>query len=185
MYPDHANPRNIGGPHTKTLVGLKAWDSCGSLGTSEIPLHTVRGACTRTPLPARNLSFSAIFLLTNRARVNSKQFESLTPESGIGFRNTSSHRLYTPMPTHQTPPSSQGASQQTRLQTGMYYRGTSLIRNRTPLGPHGRHTPTVLWGSQGGRRFLMGEVPLQTLNSDNQNEPSVEASGAVQGVPRS
>jgi len=36
------------------------------------------------------------------------------------------------------------------------YRGTSLIRKRTPLGPYSR----VLWGSQVGGRFLMGEVPL-------------------------
>ena len=40
------------------------------------------------------------------------------------------------------------------------YRGTSLIRKRLPLGPYRRPTPRVLWGSQGGGRFLMGEVPL-------------------------
>ena len=27
------------------------------------------------------------------------------------------------------------------------YRGTSLIRNRFPLGPYGRHMPRVLGGS--------------------------------------
>ena len=40
------------------------------------------------------------------------------------------------------------------------YRGTSLIRKRTPLGPYRRPMPKVLGGSQGGGRFLMGEVPL-------------------------
>ena len=40
------------------------------------------------------------------------------------------------------------------------YRGTSLIRKRTPLGPYSRPTPRVLGGSLGGGRFIMGEVPL-------------------------
>ena len=30
----------------------------------------------------------------------------------------------------------------------------------TPLGPYRRPMPRVLGGSQGGGRFLMGEVPL-------------------------
>ena len=40
------------------------------------------------------------------------------------------------------------------------YRGTSLIRKSTPLGPYRRLRPRVLGGSQGDGRFLMGEVPL-------------------------
>ena len=40
------------------------------------------------------------------------------------------------------------------------YRGISLIRKRTPPGPFRRPMPRVLGGSQGGGRFLMGEVPL-------------------------
>ena len=41
------------------------------------------------------------------------------------------------------------------------YRGTSLIRNRHPLGPYRRPLPRVLvGGSYGDGRFLMGEVPL-------------------------
>ena len=40
------------------------------------------------------------------------------------------------------------------------YRGTSLTKKRTPLGPYGRPMPRVLVGSWGGGRFLMGEVPL-------------------------
>ena len=39
-------------------------------------------------------------------------------------------------------------------------RGTSLIRERTPLGPCRRPMPRVLWGSQGRWRFLVCEVPL-------------------------
>jgi len=35
------------------------------------------------------------------------------------------------------------------------YKGTSLIRKRTPLGPYRRPMPRVLWGSQGGGRFPM------------------------------
>ena len=46
----------------------------------------------------------------------------------------------------------------------MVYRGTSPIRKRTPLGPYRRTIPRALWGSWGGGRFLMGEVPLYTLN---------------------
>ena len=40
------------------------------------------------------------------------------------------------------------------------YRGTSLIRKRTPLGPYRRPIPRVLGGSKGGGRFLMSEPPL-------------------------
>ena len=40
------------------------------------------------------------------------------------------------------------------------YRGTSLTKQRTPLGPYRRLMPRVLRGSEGGGRFLMGEVPL-------------------------
>ena len=43
------------------------------------------------------------------------------------------------------------------------YRGTSLIRKRTPLGPYRRPVPWVLGGSWGGERFLMGEVPQYAL----------------------
>ena len=41
-----------------------------------------------------------------------------------------------------------------------HYRGTSLRRKRLPLGPHSTPMPRVLVRSQGGERFLMGEVPL-------------------------
>ena len=40
------------------------------------------------------------------------------------------------------------------------YKGTSLIRKRTPLGPYSRTLPRFLWGSLRGGRFLMSEVPL-------------------------
>ena len=40
------------------------------------------------------------------------------------------------------------------------YSGTSLIRQRTPLGPYRRPTPRVLGESYVGERFLMGEVAL-------------------------
>ena len=39
------------------------------------------------------------------------------------------------------------------------YRGTSLMRKRTPLGPYRTPMTRVLGGSQTGWRFLMGEVP--------------------------
>ena len=38
--------------------------------------------------------------------------------------------------------------------------GTSLMRNRIPLGPYRRPMPRVLGGSLGGERFLMSEGPL-------------------------
>ena len=41
------------------------------------------------------------------------------------------------------------------------YMGTSLTRERTPLGPYRRPMPGVA-GGQGGGCFLMGEVPLYT-----------------------
>ena len=40
------------------------------------------------------------------------------------------------------------------------YRGTSPTRKRTLLGPYRRPILRFLRGSQGGGRFLMGEVPL-------------------------
>ena len=40
------------------------------------------------------------------------------------------------------------------------YRGTSLARKCTPLGPYRRPMPRVLGGAQGGGRYLMNEVPL-------------------------
>ena len=43
------------------------------------------------------------------------------------------------------------------------YRGTSLTRKRTPLGPCRGPMPRVLGGSKGGCRFLMGEVPLHSM----------------------
>ena len=36
------------------------------------------------------------------------------------------------------------------------YRGTSLIRKRTPLEPYRRPMPRIVGGSQGGGHFLMG-----------------------------
>jgi len=48
------------------------------------------------------------------------------------------------------------------------YRGTSLIRNRRPLGSYSRTIPRALWGSYGGGHFLMGEVPLYTKASLSQ-----------------
>ena len=45
----------------------------------------------------------------------------------------------------------------------MLYRGTSLIRERAPLGPYRRPMLKVLGGSKVGGRFLMGEVPLYAL----------------------
>ena len=41
---------------------------------------------------------------------------------------------------------------------GFGYRGTSLIRNHSPLGPYSRIMPRALMESQGGG--LMSEVPL-------------------------
>ena len=40
-------------------------------------------------------------------------------------------------------------------------RVTSPTRNSAPLGPYSRKMPKALW-FQGGGRFLMGEVPLQS-----------------------
>ena len=40
------------------------------------------------------------------------------------------------------------------------YRGTSLVRNRNPLGPHTSSRPGALRKFWGGGRFLVSEVPL-------------------------
>ena len=41
------------------------------------------------------------------------------------------------------------------------YRGTSLIRNSTPLGPYSRTMPGALWWSLEGGLFLVSEVPCR------------------------
>ena len=51
------------------------------------------------------------------------------------------------------------------------HRGTSLIRKRHPAGPYSRNMSRALWGSWGGGRFLMGEVPLHPC--DCQTHPGV------------
>ena len=43
----------------------------------------------------------------------------------------------------------------------MLYRGTLLIRKRSPLGPYRRPMPRVLGRSWGGKRVHMREVSLQ------------------------
>jgi len=47
----------------------------------------------------------------------------------------------------------------------MMYRGTSLMRNRLPLGPrpYNRNTPRPLWWSYGNGLFLMREVALYQI----------------------
>jgi len=40
------------------------------------------------------------------------------------------------------------------------YRGTSLMRERSPLGPYSMHMPRALWWSYGGGCLLMSEVLL-------------------------
>ena len=48
------------------------------------------------------------------------------------------------------------------------YRCILLIRKRTPLGLYRRPMLRVLGGSEGGGRFLMGEVPLYITNSKSE-----------------
>jgi hypothetical protein len=43
---------------------------------------------------------------------------------------------------------------------GVWYRGTSLIRNSDPLEPYSKNMLEALWWSLGGGLFLMSEVPL-------------------------
>ena len=44
------------------------------------------------------------------------------------------------------------------------YRGTSLMRKRSPLGPHRKPMPGVERKFWGDWRFLVGEVPLYLTN---------------------
>jgi len=44
---------------------------------------------------------------------------------------------------------------------GLYYRGTSIIRKRTHLGPYRRPMPTFLGVSHGGRCLLIGRYPCK------------------------
>ena len=58
------------------------------------------------------------------------------------------------------------------------YRGTSLIRKRTPLGPYLRPMPRVLGGSYWGGRFLMGEVPLYKTSMTKNQDPLRSGGGS-------
>ena len=78
--------------------------------------------------------------------------------SAIGFISMKEKGRRPSLPPRQPPPSPPAHRE--------LYRGTSLIRKRTPLGPYRRPMPRVLGWSQGGGRFFMGEVPLQ-LNQTN------------------
>ena len=53
------------------------------------------------------------------------------------------------------------------------YRGTSLIRKRTPSGLYRGPMPRILGGSQRGGRFLMSEVSLYPAPSVGFPTPSV------------
>ena len=51
-------------------------------------------------------------------------------------------------------------------------RGNPLTRKRTSLGPYNRTTPGALWGSEGGGRFLMIEVPLHSYELHHKSRDS-------------
>ena len=57
-------------------------------------------------------------------------------------------------------PGLSGKTPETAFSCALFYRGTSLIKNRRLLGPYSRAMPRALWKSWGGGRFLMSEVPL-------------------------
>ena len=98
-------------------------------------------------------------------------FQSDTLFTCSGGLHTLSHPLapqkHTMRPSSPTPPCR--VQKEPRGAPGPY-RGTSLIRIRTPLGPYRRPMPRVLGGSQGGGRFLMGEVPLHESLSGRARE---------------
>ena len=57
------------------------------------------------------------------------------------------------------------------------HRSTSITKERTLLGPYRTHMPRVLGVSQGGGRFLMGEVPLYVCpaGTGTRLEPAMRA----------
>ena len=59
------------------------------------------------------------------------------------------------------------------------YRGTSLTKKRTPLGPYSRPMPRVPGWSWAGGCFLMSEVPLYAYSP----APSVYGNGKVSWCP--
>ena len=63
--------------------------------------------------------------------------------------------------THNTPDPAldDGTSFRERNTVRQPYRGTSLTKKRTRLGPFSRPMPGVLGGSQEGGRFLMARYP--------------------------
>ena len=59
------------------------------------------------------------------------------------------------------------------------YRDTSLIRKHLLLGPYSRLMPRALWGSEGGGRLFMSQVPLHLRVAQTRClvNPIVEVSG--------
>ena len=70
---------------------------------------------------------------------------------------------------------------------GGAYRGTSLIRKRTWLGPYRRHMPSVLWGSYScwGVGFFIGEVPLKGDTCNEYRSCPYGGSEVTRSVPLS
>ena len=66
------------------------------------------------------------------------------------------------------------------------YKGISLIRKGTPLGPYRTPMPRVLGGSYGGGRFRMGEVCLYTsialLSRPCIKHPSVQGPKCIKRI---
>ena len=71
-----------------------------------------------------------------------------------------------PVSSFAAPPSSHHAGVPRNLTPKMSYRGTSLMRKRTPLGPYRRPMPRVVGASQGNGCFPMVEVPLYAARND-------------------
>jgi len=82
--------------------------------------------------------------------------EAVSYERGTPVRDTEA------APSHVCPEAgapSRGGPMLFHLVPRRAYRGTSLIRNRHPVGPYSRTMPRLLWRSWGGG-VLMSEVPL-------------------------
>ena len=71
-------------------------------------------------------------------------------------------RTHTQVGTHACITTYNSGSPNTKTSCPKDYRGTSLVRKRTTLGPYRRPMARVRRGSYGGGRLLMGEVPLYT-----------------------
>ena len=136
-------------------------DLQGHLNHQQPPSPQDHSLHSRTPCRVQMTSHGALTQTQPRCGVWRPFFQGkrpLCPRTGTGVLRNSPHVHTQGYPAHLVPCGLQtDCSNNPEVENP--YRGTSLIRKRTSLGPYRRPMSRVLGGSQGGGHFLMCGVP--------------------------